>query len=96
MNDDLMMIQILGAYCSGCWASRNQMNPDGERTAYFGDGHTFLFKVDGSNLVKYDWVDLNASRDAGASGDAGLSKRERHARELFITGKHDCFAVGGG
>ncbi len=54
-----------------------------------------LYYIEGAGEdVKYPWVGLN--RKGGGVGDAGLSKAEEHARELFMTAQTDSVAIGGG
>ncbi len=89
-----LFLQLFGAYCSAPWAERKYKDDRGNRQTYFGSGETFLFRLgEGEgDCKKYPWVGLKE----GGSGDAGLSKAEQHARELFMSGQHDMVAIGGG
>ena len=47
--------------------------------------------ADGEGAIKYPWVGLDPEADT-----SGLTKAEAHARELFMSGQHDMFSIGGG
>ena len=92
-----MLAQIFGAYCSTSWAERNYKDDRGNRQTYFGTGETFLFVLanaegDEEGSKRYEWVD----KASNGEDMAGLSKAERHARELFMSASHEMISIGGG
>jgi len=80
---------VFGAFCSHSWAERNFKDDKGARQAYFGGGESFLFRIQDQKCIKYPWVGLKGLEE-------GLTKAEKHARELFMCAKDDVIAVGGG
>ena len=82
--------EIFGAYCSSSWANRNLKDDRGQRQTYFGTGETFLFTLS-SPPSKYIWVNSGKTED-----ELTGTKAEEHKKELFMCGKHDMFAIGGG
>ena len=99
--------EIFGAYCSTSWAERNAKDDKGSRQVYFGTGESFLFSFalsnqssngqeqngteETTNGIRYPWIFADSSKI-----DESLSKQERHARELFLSGQHDMISIGGG
>ena len=83
--------QVFGAYCSSTWATRNLKDDKGRRQHYFGTGETFLFTFayDG-NPKRFTWVNANKSEDEMGT------KTEAHQKELFMCGRPDMIAIGGG
>eukprot|EP00094_Tigriopus_californicus_P005581 TCALIF_05378-PA protein Name:"Similar to tbc1d24 TBC1 domain family member 24 (Xenopus laevis)" AED:0.19 eAED:0.19 QI:0/0.5/0.77/0.88/0.5/0.66/9/149/405 len=86
--------QVFGAYCSTSWAERKYKDDRGLRQAYFGTGETFLFQIDlrdPSECIIYPWVRKNTQNE-----DVTLTKAEKHAQELFMSGQTDMISIGGG
>ena len=83
--------EVFGAYCSSTWATRNLKDDKGRRQHYFGTGETFLFTFayDG-NPKRFTWVNANKSEDEMGT------KTEAHQKELFMCGRPDMIAIGGG
>ena len=53
-----------------------------------------MFTFTQGSPARYSWV--NAENNAVSDGDAHLTKAEAHKKELFMCGKHDMIAIGGG
>jgi len=87
--------EVFGAYCSSSWATRNVKDDQGNRQQYFGTGESFLFSFSQGTPSKYPWVNAENNGEA-AEGNAHLTKAEAHKKELFMCGKHDMIAIGGG
>ncbi|XP_059081665.1 GTPase-activating protein skywalker-like isoform X2 [Tigriopus californicus] len=86
--------EVFGAYCSTSWAERKYKDDRGLRQAYFGTGETFLFQIDlrdPSECIIYPWVRKNTQNE-----DVTLTKAEKHAQELFMSGQTDMISIGGG
>lgn len=63
----------------------------GRRQHYFGTGETFLFTFANGPPTRYTWV--NANKTDAETTD---TKAEEHQKELFMCGRPDMVAIGGG
>ena len=57
--------------------------------------HVLVFQDGKVQPAHYPWVNLGKNTESGETGTSA-EKAENHAKELFMCGQHDMFAIGGG